>query len=236
MRDGSRIAVIIPARDEALSIAKVIGEVPDWADAIIVADNGSRDATASEARRAGATIVSEPMPGYGAACLAGIAALPPSDVVVFLDGDYSDYPGDMDRLVDPILQGDADLVIGSRMLAAEAAASLTPQQRYGNTLAVTLIRIFWGQRYTDLGPFRAIRRDALDRLGMADRDYGWTVEMQIKAAERRLAVLEVPVRYRQRIGRSKISGTVSGTLRAGSKILWVIGRQALRRWRGASHQ
>ncbi len=229
MRDGKRIGVVIPARDEAGAIGKVVAEIPEWVDAIIVADNASRDTTAEEARHAGATVVSEPQPGYGGACLAGIAALPPVNVVVFIDGDYSDYPEDMHALVDPVLRGEADLVIGSRMLDPSAAAELTPQQRYGNGLAVALIRLFWSVRFTDLGPFRAIGRNALNRLNMADRDYGWTVEMQIKAARTGLACHEVPVRYRQRIGTSKISGTVSGTLRAGSKILTVIARHALGR-------
>lgn len=229
MHNGHSIGVVIPARDEASAIGKVIAEIPGWADAIVVADNGSRDATATVAAGAGATVVSEPRPGYGGACLAAIAALPACDVVVFLDGDYSDYPEDMGELVEPITHGRADLVIGSRMLRDQAIAALTPQQRYGNWLAVTLIRLIWGVRYTDLGPFRAIRRTALDSLQMADRDFGWTVEMQIKAAEKGLTVAEVPIRYRQRIGISKISGTVSGTLRAGSKILWVIGRHGLRR-------
>lgn len=229
MYKGLRIGVVIPARDEAPAIAEVIREIPAWADAIVVADNGSRDGTAEVAKRAGATVVCEPRPGYGGACLAGIAALPAVDVVVFLDGDHSDYPDEMDVLLAPIAEGRADMVVGTRMLTGEARRALTPQQLYGNTLAVTLIRLFWGVRYTDLGPFRAIRQKALAALGMQDRDFGWTVEMQIKAAETGLEVTEVPVRYRQRIGTSKISGTVSGTLRAGSKILWVIGRHGLRR-------
>lgn len=233
MLDGFSIGVVIPARDEAAAIGKVLAEIPAIADVIVVADNGSRDATAEVARRAGATVVSEPRPGYGGACLTALAALPPVDIVVFLDGDHSDYPEEMGLIVAPIVAGEADLVIGSRMLRADAEAALTPQQRYGNRLAVVLIGWIWGQRYTDLGPFRAIRREALVRLDMADRDFGWTVEMQIKAAARGLRVAEVAIRYRERIGVSKISGTVSGTLRAGSKILWVIGRHALRRLRGA---
>ena len=227
MRSGKRIGVVIPARDEERAIEKVLVDIPAWVDAIVVADNGSRDATARLASGAGAIVVSEPRPGYGGACLAGLAALPASDIIVFLDGDYSDFPEDMADLVDPIIAGRADLVIGSRMLRAEDAAELTPQQRYGNTLAVFLIRKIWGQRFTDLGPFRAISAPALASLAMADRDYGWTVEMQIKAAKLGLRCLEVPARYRQRIGVSKISGTVSGTLRAGTKILSVIGRHWL---------
>lgn len=229
MRNGSRIGVVIPARDEERAIGKVVAAIPDWVDAIVVADNGSRDATAEVARRAGARVASEPEAGYGAACMAGIAALPSVDAVVFVDGDYSDYPEDMAGLVDPIVEGRADMVIGSRLLTAESAAALSPQQRYGNRLATGLIRLFWGAKFTDLGPFRAIRREALERLAMADRDFGWTVEMQLKATEHGLTWLEVPARYRARIGVSKISGTVSGTLRAGAKILTLIARHALRR-------
>lgn len=235
MHKGLRIGVVIPARDEAPAIGAVIREIPTWADAIVVADNGSRDGTAEVAERAGATVVREPRPGYGAACLAGIAALPAVDVVVFLDGDHSDYPEEMDLLIAPIAEGRADMVIGTRMLLDASRRALTPQQLYGNTLAVTLIRSLWSVRYTDLGPFRAIRRTALAALGMQDRDFGWTVEMQIRAAETGLKLAEVPVRYRQRIGTSKISGTLSGTFRAGSKILWVIGRQAIRRLRNPRH-
>jgi glycosyltransferase involved in cell wall biosynthesis len=227
MRSGKSIGAVIPARDEELAIEKVLSDIPSWADHLVVADNGSRDATAKLARAKGAIVVSEPTPGYGGACLAGLAALPACDIIVFLDGDYSDFPEDMADLVDPIIEGRADLVIGSRMMRPEDAAELTPQQRYGNTLAVTLIRFIWGQRFTDLGPFRAISASALASLAMADRDYGWTVEMQIKAAKLSLRCLEVPVRYRQRIGVSKISGTVKGTVMAGTKILTVIGRHAM---------
>ncbi|MGQ0672764.1 MAG: glycosyltransferase family 2 protein [Hyphomicrobium sp.] len=226
MRDGRRIGVVIPARDEEKAIGKVIAEVPAWADAIVVADNGSRDATAAMAAAAGARVVHEPEAGYGAACLAGIAALPAVDIVVFVDGDRSDYPGDMAALVDPILSGDADLVIGSRVLGEAEAGALTPQQRWGNWLATRLIGSVWGTRFTDLGPFRAITRDGLGRLEMADRTFGWTVEMQIKAVECGLISIEVPVRYRRRIGVSKISGTVQGVVRAGTKILSIIAVRA----------
>ena len=227
MRNGKRIGVIIPARDEERAIEKVLGDVPDWVDHIVVADNGSRDATAKLAAAKGAIVASEPKPGYGGACLAGLAVLPACDIIVFLDGDYSDFPQDMADLVDPIIGEHADLVIGSRMMRAEDARELTPQQRYGNGLAVFLIDKIWGQRFTDLGPFRAISTSALVSLKMADRDYGWTVEMQIKAAKQGLKCLEVPARYRQRIGVSKISGTVKGTVMAGTKILSVIGRHAV---------
>ena len=227
MRSGKRIGVVIPARDEERAIEKVLGDIPNWVDHVVVADNGSRDATAKRAATNGAIVASEPVPGYGGACLAGLAALPAADIIVFLDGDYSDFPEDMAELVDPILEGRADLVIGSRMMRAQDARELTPQQHYGNTLAVFLIRTIWGQHFTDLGPFRAISAPALASLAMADRDYGWTVEMQIKAAKRGLNCLEVPARYRQRIGVSKISGTVKGTVMAGTKILSVIARHWL---------
>lgn len=229
MRDLRRIGVVIPARDEERAIAQVVGGIPAWVDIIIVADNGSRDGTAECAAQAGATVVREPEAGYGAACLAGIAALPPVDIVVFVDGDHSDHTEDMADLTDPILEGRADLVIGSRALGDVEPGAMMPQQVFGNWLATRLVRLIWGVRYTDLGPFRAIRRDALDRLAMADRTFGWTVEMQIKAIERGLRVIEVPARYRRRIGVSKISGTVRGTVLAGTKILSLIGRHALRR-------
>lgn len=228
MRDGHRIGVVIPALDEEEAIGKVIAEVPDWVDEIVVADNGSRDRTGAVAAAAGARVVRENEPGYGAACLAGIAALGDVDIVVFLDGDFSDYPGEMDLLVDPITRGAADLVIGSRATGARERGSLTPQQLFGNWLATTLIRLIWRARYTDLGPFRAIRSTALARLAMADRNYGWTVEMQIKAAEVKLRSTEVPVSYRRRIGVSKVSGTIKGSVMAGYKILLIIGRHAIR--------
>ena len=229
MRRGERIAVVIPARDEEDAIAKVIGDIPHWVDETIVADNGSRDETAARASQAGACVVPEPEPGYGGACLAGIAAIEQADIVVFLDGDYSDYPDEMATLVDPIIEDRADMVIGSRVTGEREAGSLTVPQQFGNWLATRLIALIWGHRYTDLGPFRAIRKEALDRLRMADRNYGWTVEMQVRAAEEGLRTAEVPVRYRQRIGVSKVSGTVSGSVKAGYKILYIIGRQAMMR-------
>jgi len=232
MRNGQRIGVVIPALNEERAIGLVIGEIPEWVDVVIVADNGSTDRTAAVASAAGATVVAEPRRGYGAACLAGIAGLPPVDIVAFIDGDHSDYAEDLATLVDPILSGEADFMLASRAIGAREAGSLTPQQLFGNWLATSLIRLFWRARFTDLGPFRAISRPALDKLAMADRDYGWTVEMQIKAAEHGLRHGEVPARYRRRIGVSKVSGTVKGTLMAGYKILSVIGRHALRRWLG----
>jgi rSAM/selenodomain-associated transferase 2/rSAM/selenodomain-associated transferase 1 len=227
MRHDARISVVIPALNEEPSIGRVIAAIPPWVDEIVVADNGSTDGTAEVAREHGARTVSELRRGYGAACLAGISDLRDPDVVVFLDGDFSDHPEEMPDLVDPIATGEVDLVIGSRVLGRCEAGALTPQQRFGNGLACALIRFFWRTPYTDLGPFRAIGSRALQRLRMADRDYGWTVEMQIKAAALGLRVREVPVRYRRRIGTSKISGTLRGVVGAGTKILSTILRAAL---------
>lgn len=227
MRNGYAVGVVIPALNEEAAVGKVIAAIPGWVDAVVVSDNGSRDRTADVAREAGARVIREPQPGYGAACLAGINALPPCDIVVFLDGDYSDHPEDMPSLVDPIIAGEAQLVIGSRTLGRREFGALTPQQIVGNWLATRLISLIWGTRFTDLGPFRAIERSALDRLCMGDRDYGWTVEMQIKAAQLGLRTVEAPVRYRRRIGISKISGTLVGSVKAGVKILSLIGREAL---------
>ncbi len=219
------VAVIIPARNEAEALSRVLSELPrEGLREIIVVDNGSTDGTAEVARRAGARVASEPTPGYGRACLAGLAALSIEiDTVVFMDGDHSDDPGDLPALLEPIAQGRADLVIGSRTTLAQPG-SLTSQQRFGNGLACWLMQRSFGVRYTDLGPFRAIRREALERLKMQDQAFGWTVEMQAKAALQKLRIEEVSVRYRPRIGRSKISGTLSGTVRAGTTILSTIVR------------
>jgi glycosyltransferase involved in cell wall biosynthesis len=225
---GQRIGVVIPALDEEQGISHVIADIPAWVDQIVVADNGSRDRTAEIAEQAGALVVHESERGYGAACQAGIRALEDADIVVFLDGDYSDHPGEMIALVDPIAESRADLVIGSRVAGNAARGALTPQQRFGNWLACRLIRRLWGAAYTDLGPFRAIRCDTLHALDVTDRKYGWTVEMQIKAAKGEVRSLEVPVSYRPRIGASKISGTLRGTFRAGVGILGLIARSALR--------
>jgi len=227
MRNGARVSVVIPALNEERSVAQVIAAVPEWVDEVIVADNGSTDGTAEVARRHGARVVAESRRGYGSACLAGIAAVDEPDIVVFLDADLSDRPDEMRRLVDPIAAGDADMVIGSRVLGPCEPGALGPHVRFGNALACALMRLFWRVHYTDLGPFRAIRRSTLDALGMQDRGYGWTVEMQIKAAASHYRVRDVPVSYRKRIGQSKISGTVRGVLGAGTKILWTIFRSAL---------
>lgn len=223
---GLCVGVVIPARDEALALPAVLPRLPAWLAEVVVADNGSRDETAAVAARLGARVVAEPRRGYGAACLAGIAALSPGvDTVLFMDADAADDPADIPALLAPLAAGEAALVVGSRVAQA-APGALTPQQRFGNALACALMRRIWGGRFTDLGPFRAIRRDALARLAMADSTWGWTVEMQVRALRLGLPVAEVPVRYRPRIGVSKISGTVMGSARAGAKILWVIAREA----------
>ncbi len=228
MRNHHRISVIIPVINEAQSIAHVLQDIPDWVDEVIVADNGSTDDTVSIAEANGARVVHEALRGYGAACLRAMAALDRPDVVVFLDGDYSDHPKQMDTLVDPIVRDEVDMVIGSRPLGQHERGALTPQARFGNQLACFLMRLFWGVRHTDLGPFRAIRYTSLRALHMADLNYGWTVEMQIKAALHRLRTTEVPVDYRKRIGKSKVSGTIRGVMGAGYKILSTIFISALR--------
>ncbi len=228
MRHGKKIGVVIPALDEEQAIGRVIADIPAWADEIVVVDNGSRDRTARVAQAAGAEVVVEPERGYGAACQAGIRALHAPDIIVFLDGDYSDRPEEMGLLADPIAAGGADFVVGSRVSGSCGPGALTPQQRFGNWLACRLIGRIWGTQCSDLGPFRAIRADALRTLDVKDRAYGWTVEMQLKAAECGLKYLEVPVSYRARIGTSKISGTLRGSLMAGVTILTVIARRALR--------
>ena len=218
-----KISVIIPAFNEESSIGHVLKDLPrDTLHEIIVVDNGSTDNTAEVARDSGARVVYEKRPGYGSACLRGIAELNHPDIVVFLDGDYSDFPEEIDQLTQPILSGEKDFVLGSRMLLPESRAALLPQARYGNRLAAFLIRMFFSHRYTDLGPFRAIHYDCLKKIGMQDTNFGWTVEMQIKAVRNGLRICEIPVRYRQRIGVSKITGTVSGTFKAGTKIIYTI--------------
>jgi glycosyltransferase involved in cell wall biosynthesis len=224
---GLRVGVVIPALNEVAGLPVVIGAIPAWVTCIMVADNGSSDGTADVARACGARVVTEPVRGYGRACQTALAALPPVDVVVFLDGDASDAPGEMADLLAPIGSGVADFVIGSRTLGVRERGALTPQQVFGNALACWLIYRIWGQRYSDLGPFRAIRKEQLDALAMADQDYGWTVEMQVRAARQGMRVVEVPVTYRRRIGVSKVSGTIRGVIGAGTKILYVIGREAL---------
>ncbi len=228
-------AVIIPVFNEEESLPRVLADIPrELVDEVVVVDNGSTDRSAEVAREHGGRVVPEPRRGYGAACLAGIAATKEHDILVFLDGDYSDYPQDMHQLLAPVVGDQADLVIGSRMLDKEARMALLPQARFGNRLAATLMRLLFGIRCSDLGPFRAIRRDKLVDLEMQDRDFGWTVEMQLRARLRGLRVMELPVRYRKRIGKSKITGTMSGTIRAGYKILRTILAYRLRPPRFAS--
>ena len=223
------INVIIPAYNEERSIAKVIKAIPaGYVQEVIVVNNNSTDATAKVATDAGATVLHEPAPGYGNACLKGIAyaaAKPPAsrpEIIVFLDGDFSDYPEEMPNLIKPILEGEADMVIGSRALGKREKGAMMPQQIFGNWLATTLLKCFYGARFTDLGPFRAIKLQTLLHLNMRDRTYGWTVEMQAKAARMQVKYTEVPVTYRCRIGTSKVSGTVKGTIMAGYKIIFTI--------------
>lgn len=223
----ARYALIIPALNEAESVGQVIAAVPSGLLAqIIVVDNGSQDATAAVARAAGAQVVVEPRRGYGQACQTGIAQLHPQTVaVVFMDADLSDDPADLPRLVRCFEEGGWDLVIGSRVLGNPEPGSLTPLQRFGNWLTTRLIRWIWGVSFTDLGPLRMVRRSALERLSLRDRDFGWNVEMQAKAVHLGLKVTEIPVAYRpRRYGRSKISGTLLGSFRAGAKILWTVYR------------
>jgi glycosyltransferase involved in cell wall biosynthesis len=223
-----KAVVVIPAYNEEGSIGLVLSGISrNWVEEIIVVDNGSSDATARVAAINGAKVVSEGRRGYGSACLAGISEIPAeTDLVIFMDGDYSDYPDEIQELMAAQLQHGADLVVGSRVLGQCEPGSLTVQQRFGNWLSTRLIKRLYGHSYTDLGPFRLIRKEALERLKMRDRSFGWTVEMQVKALQQGLKVIEVPVSYRKRIGKSKVSGTISGSVRAGLKILWVIGRLA----------
>ena len=219
----SRISIIIPAYNEEDSIGLVLKALPrQIIQEIIVVDNGSTDETGRVAIENGARVVKEFKKGYGAACLKGIEGLDAPDIVVFLDGDFSDFPEEIVSLIEPIEKEDKDFVIGSRMILPKSRASLLPQARYGNQLAVFLIKLFFKHTYTDLGPFRAIRYNSLMSIGMQDTNFGWTVEMQIKAIKRGLRIIEVPVNYRERVGVSKITGTVSGTFKAGIKIIYTI--------------
>lgn len=222
-----KIYVIIPAFNEENGVGQVLSEIPkDLVTEVVVVNNASTDDTERVAKEGGATVLREPVSGYGRACLKGIAyvreATPTPDVVVFLDADHSDYPEEMIELIQPILQNKADIVIGSRVLGQKEAGAMTPQQIFGNWLATRLLKLFYGVKFTDLGPFRAVRFSSLLKMDMQDKTYGWTVEMQLKAAKMKMKCLEVPVRYRRRIGFSKISGTLKGTVLAGYKILYTI--------------
>lgn len=230
MLHGYAIGLIIPALNEEETIGPLLGHVNrsivDW---VVVADNGSTDQTARRAREKGALVVHEPRRGYGSACLRALSEAPDADVVVFMDGDGSDDPREIESLVQTLLDLDSDLVIGSRVLGIAEKGALTPVQRFGNSFTCALVRLMWGVRYTDLGPFRAIRRTALDRLRMSDPDFGWTIEMQVKAAQMGLRVFETPVTRRiRRAGKSKVSGNLVGSWRAGKRILGYVVQAKIR--------
>lgn len=237
MPRGSRVALIIPALEEELTIASVVAEAlaSGMVEGVVVADNGSRDRTASRAVEAGARVVYEPRRGYGSACAKGIAAVPWADVIAFADADGSDDLRELPVILEPVLEGRADLVVGSRTRGQAEGGALTPVQVFGNRLTCLLLRLFWGAAFSDLGPLRAIRREALEGLAMRDPDFGWTVEMQVKAVQQGLRVLEVPVSYRRRkAGASKVSGTVLGSYRAGRRILAYVLRAKLEEMRKMS--
>ncbi|KAA1243868.1 glycosyltransferase family 2 protein [Aquimarina sp. RZ0] len=220
------IKVIIPAFNEEDSISHVIKEIPDIVSEIIVVSNNSTDTTESVAQKSGATVLREEKMGYGYACLKGmsyIAGLDNTpDIIVFLDGDYSDYPSELTKIIAPIVHQNIDMVIGARDKNLRESGSMTIPQIFGNWLATSLMRLFFGAKFTDLGPFRAIKYDKLLALGMQDKTYGWTVEMQLKALKKKYSYVEVPVHYKKRIGVSKVSGTIKGAIFAGVKILsWI---------------
>ena len=222
----TNIKVIIPAHNEADSIAQVIHEIPKTVSEIVVVNNNSTDDTAITAKKAGATVLNETKMGYGYACLCGMEYVAKQsdrpDIIVFIDGDYSDYPKELTKLVQPIIEQNIDFVIGARVKDKREAGSMTPQQIFGNWLATFLMKLFFGATFTDLGPFRAIKYEKLLALEMEDKTYGWTVEMQLKALKKKLTYIEVPVRYKKRIGISKVSGTIKGSIFAGIKILgWI---------------
>jgi len=220
------IRVIIPAINEGDSIGLVVSEIPDHVSEIVVVDNGSEDDTVANAKKAGATVITENRKGYGFACLEGLNYISERsktpDIIVFIDGDYSDYPEELGKIIAPILENDIDFVVGARKKSLREPGSMTPQQVFGNKLATFLMRLFFRSKFTDLGPFRAIKYEKLKELKMQDPTYGWTVEMQLKILRKKMSYIEVPVRYKRRIGVSKVSGTVKGTIFAGIKILgWI---------------
>jgi len=220
------IKVVIPAFNEQEAIVKVLEEIPDIVSEVIVVDNNSTDLTAINSKNAGATVLFEQKKGYGYACLKGLDYIKNQeikpDIIVFLDGDYSDYPKELLKIIDPIINDNVDLVIGARVKELREMGSMTPQQVFGNWLACFLMKLFFKAKFTDLGPFRAIKYDKLLELSMQDKTYGWTVEMQLKALKKDFSYIEIPVRYKNRIGVSKVSGTVKGTVMAGIKIIgWI---------------
>jgi len=220
------IKVIIPAYNEEGSIAKVIKDIPSLVDEIIVISNNSTDCTEKNAKNAGATVLKEPQKGYGYACLKGMDYISKQekkpDIIVFLDGDYSDYPEQLAEIIYPIINNDIDFVVGARVERLREQGSMTPQQIFGNWLATFLMKLFFSAKFTDLGPFRGIKYDKLLALKMEDKTYGWTVEMQLKILKQKVSYVEIPVKYRNRIGVSKVSGTVKGSIFAGIKILsWI---------------
>ena len=222
----TKIKVIIPAFNEAESIAHVINDIPKTVNEVIVVSNNSTDATEVNAKKAGATVLKETNKGYGYACLRGMQHIANQtekpDIIVFLDGDYSDYPEELTKIVSPIINDDIDFVIGTRVKKLREKGSMTVPQIFGNWLATTLMNLFFSSKFTDLGPFRAIKYNKLLALNMEDKTYGWTVEMQLKALKQKLTYTEIPVNYRNRIGVSKVSGTVKGAIFAGIKILgWI---------------
>ncbi|MCH2216040.1 MAG: glycosyltransferase family 2 protein [Flavobacteriales bacterium] len=225
------VDVIIPAFNEEESIGLVLGDIPrGLVRQVVVANNNSSDDTSARAQKAGAVVVDQPEQGYGAACLMAIkrslSSTPPPDILVFLDADYSDHPEEMNLLLEPILSGKAQMVIGSRALGEREEGSMMPQQVFGNKLATWLMKIIYGSTFTDLGPFRAITRKAYEEIGMVDRNFGWTVEMQVKALKKKIASVEIPVSYRRRKGVSKVSGTIKGSILAGYKIIYTIFKYA----------
>ena len=220
------IKVIIPAFNEEKSIAKVIAEIPDFVEEIVVVNNNSTDQTAQVATKAGANVLTEKSKGYGYACLKGIDYLSQKDktpdILAFLDGDFSDFPQELTKIIQPIIEGSVDFVVGARVKELRASGSLTPQQVFGNWLACFLMKILYQSSFTDLGTFRAIRWETLENLKMSDKTYGWTIEMQLKVLRQKISYQEVPVSYKKRIGVSKVSGTVKGTIFAGVKIIgWI---------------
>ena len=226
MVSKKNIKVIIPAFNEQDAIANVINEIPSIVSEIIVVDNNSSDDTSNSAKKAGATVLFQPKKGYGYACLLGMDYVKnlkeETDIIVFLDGDYSDFPSELTKLVEPILNDDIDFVIGARVKRLREKGAMTPQQVFGNWLATFLMKLFFNAKFSDLGPFRAIKYQKLLALQMEDKTYGWTVEMQLKVLKQKMSYIEIPVNYKNRIGVSKVSGTVKGTVMAGIKIIgWI---------------